>query len=44
MKQRNKREFPDDLKRIFREIDSLKEYFKDENKKELRKESLWEKK
>lgn len=34
MKQRNKREFPDDLKRIFREIDSLKEYFKEEKKNE----------
>lgn len=44
MKQRNRREFPDDLKKIFREIDSLKEYFKENDKKDLRKESLWEKK
>lgn len=31
---KNKRELPDDLKRIFREIDSLKEYFKEEKKNE----------
>ena len=42
--KKNKRELPDDLKRIFREIDSLKEYFKENDKKDLRKESLWEKK